>query len=117
MDILEATRALSALSQETRLQTFRLLVRAGDAGMPAGDIARDLDVPQNTLSAHLSVLSAAGLVAGTRDGRSIIYRVEQAGMRALLSFLLEDCCGGRPELCAPLLDSVGCCPQEMEPCS
>lgn len=106
MDINTATTGLGALSQATRLETFRLLVKAGDEGMAAGDIARALDIPHNTLSSHLSILANAGLVNAERDGRSVIYSVNFDGTRELLSFLVEDCCQGRPELCAPGLDSV-----------
>jgi len=111
MDTIRATKALGALSQETRLETFRLLVRYGSAGMAAGDIARKLQVPHNTMSSHLSILVNAGLVGSRRDGRSIIYSVNFDGTRDLLSFLVEDCCRGQPEICAPVLDSVlpGCC--------
>jgi DNA-binding transcriptional ArsR family regulator len=111
MDTNQATKALGALSQETRLETFRLLVRAGIEGMAAGEIARALDIPHNTMSSHLSILANAGLIDSRRDGRSIIYSVNFDGTRDLLSFLVEDCCQGRPEVCAPLLDSVlpGCC--------
>jgi DNA-binding transcriptional ArsR family regulator len=111
MEINTATRALGALSQETRLETFRLLVRAGIEGMAAGDIARVMDIPHNTMSSHLSILANANLIESRRDGRSIIYSVDFDGTRDLLSFLVEDCCQGRPEVCAPVLDSVlpGCC--------
>ena len=111
MDTNQATKALGALSQETRLETFRLLVRAGIEGMAAGEIARALDIPHNTMSSHLSILANAGLIDSRRDGRSIIYSVNFDGTRDLLSFLVEDCCQGRPEVCAPLLDSgvPGCC--------
>jgi ArsR family transcriptional regulator len=111
MDTNQATKALGALSQETRLETFRLLVRAGIEGMAAGEIARALDIPHNTMSSHLSILANSGLIDSRRDGRSIIYSVNFDGTRDLLSFLVEDCCQGRPEVCAPLLDSVlpGCC--------
>lgn len=111
MEISSATDALSALAQESRLAAFRLLVRAGMDGLPAGEIARTLDVPHNTLSTHLAVLSHAGLVGSTRHGRSVVYRVDFEGTRALLAFLLEDCCQGAPELCSPALDSLllGCC--------
>jgi DNA-binding transcriptional ArsR family regulator len=79
--------------------------------MAAGEIARALDIPHNTMSSHLSILANAGLIDSRRDGRSIIYSVNFDGTRDLLSFLVEDCCQGRPEVCAPLLDSVlpGCC--------
>lgn len=111
MDTNTATRALGALSQETRLEAFRLLVRNGANGMPAGKIARTLGIPHNTMSSHLSILVNSGLVDSRRDGRSIIYNIDLAGTRDLLAFLMEDCCQGRPELCTPMLDSVlpGCC--------
>lgn len=111
MDTNKATKALGALSQETRLETFRLLVRAGVEGMAAGEIARSLDIPHNTMSSHLSILVNAGLVGSRRDGRSIIYRIDFNGTKDLLSFLVEDCCQGHPKVCAPVLDSVlpGCC--------
>ncbi len=116
MDTILATRALAALAQETRLEVFRLLVRAGLNGMAAGDIARTLAVPHNTMSAHLNVLATAGLIGSRRAGRSIIYRIDFGGTRALLSYLVEDCCGGRPEVCAPVLATVlkGCCPSSNE---
>ena len=106
-----ATQTLSALSQQTRLETFRLLVRCGDEGLPAGEIARALEIPHNTMSSHLAILSNAGLVNSRREGRSIIYSIDFPGVRALMSFLMEDCCQGRPEVCGPALDSVvaGCC--------
>lgn len=103
MDLKHAVAALGALAQDSRLRVFRLLVQAGSAGLPAGEIARALGVPPNTLSAHLSVLSQAGLVRSRRQGRSILYSADFAGMRALLVFLTEDCCQGRPELCSPSL--------------
>lgn len=97
MDKSAAIRALGGLAQDTRLDAFRLLVRAGDGGMPAGEIARSLGVPHNTMSTHLAVLAGAGLVKSRREGRSIIYRADFAGTRRLLSFLVEDCCAGVPE--------------------
>lgn len=111
MKIDDATRALAALAQDSRLRVFRLLVRQGADGMAAGDIARALDLPASTLSAHLTVLANAGLIGATRHSRSIVYAVDVGGIRQLLSYLLEDCCQGRPELCAPVLDSVlpACC--------
>lgn len=106
-----AVRSLAALAQERRLSAFRLLVRAGGDGMPAGDIARDLGIPHNTLSTHLSTLVNAGLLSSRREGRSIIYRADFGGTRALLAFLLEDCCQGAPEVCSPALETVlaDCC--------
>jgi DNA-binding transcriptional ArsR family regulator len=95
----QAVVALSALSQETRLAIFRRLVAAGPDGKPAGLIAANLKVPPPTLSFHLKELERAGLVTQRRDGRNIIYAANFAAMRALLSYLMEDCCGGRPEIC------------------
>jgi DNA-binding transcriptional ArsR family regulator len=116
MDTSGAVEALAALAQETRIGVFRLLAGAGAAGLPAGEVARRLGVPHNTMSGHLAILARAGLVAARREGRSMIYAADLAGLRALLGFLLEECCGGRPELCAPLLDAAlgetACCPEE-----
>jgi DNA-binding transcriptional ArsR family regulator len=112
MEAESAVKRLSALAQEARLNVFRLLVKAGPGGMPAGAIARTLDVPANTLSAQLLVLSNAGLVRARRDGRSIIYAIAYESMRDLLVFLTEDCCGGRAEMCAPLAviaNETDCC--------
>ena len=100
MDTSTALSALSALGQPTRLEAFRLLARSGS--LPAGEIAERLGVPQNTASTHLAQLTDAGLLARTREGRTIRYAVAPEGIRALLAFLTEDCCGGRPELCRPL---------------
>ena len=102
MDDVLAVKRLSALAQESRLAVFRLLVQAGQTGVAAGDIARSLDIPANTLSAHLNILSNAGLVTSRRESRSIIYSAEYANMGDLLVYLMEDCCGGRPEVCAPM---------------
>ena len=110
-----AVDALSALAHGSRLAVFRLLVRAGADGMPAGEIARDIGALPNTLSSHLTILGHAGLIRSRRDGRSIIYSADYERMRDLLGFLVEDCCGGRPEICAPILGSSGgaaCCPDE-----
>ena len=106
MEILSAVGALSALAQEIRLKVFRLLVRAGPSGLAAGEIARKLQVPGNTMSTHLAILARARLVSSRKDGRSVIYAVDLAGTRDLLSFLLEDCCRGKPQLCASLIDST-----------
>jgi len=103
MDDKSAIEALAALAQPTRLNIFRRLVAAEQSGLPAGEIARRLDVPHNTLSTHLAVLLRAGLVSSTREGRTIRYRAELDGVRALVAFLTADCCGGRPELCGPLI--------------
>ncbi len=113
MELPTAVEALSALAHGHRLAVFRLLVRAGGDGMPAGDIAREVGALPNTLSTHLTILGHAGLVRSRREGRSIIYSADYDGMRALLGFLVEDCCAGRPEICAPLADAAeqaSCCP-------
>jgi DNA-binding transcriptional ArsR family regulator len=102
MKIEAAAGILSALAHDGRLAVFRLLVKAGPEGLAAGDIARKLDTQPNTMSAQLLVLSHAGLIRARRDGRSIIYTADFAQMTLLLKFLTEDCCNGRPEICAPL---------------
>jgi len=108
-----AILALAALAQPTRLEAFRLLVRHEPDGLPAGDIARALAVPQNTMSAHLNILSRAGLVSSQRQSRVVTYRVEMETLRELVLFLLKDCCGGNAELCAPLIAEITpCCPPE-----
>jgi len=112
MDSKTAIHALAALAQETRLHAFRLLVAAGPDGLPAGDIARRLAVPANTLSSHLGILTNAGLATSRRESRSILYAADYEGMRALLEYLVRDCCNGRPEACANLLDAIApsaCC--------
>ena len=111
MDSGKAVQKLSALAQDARLAVFRLLVKAGPDGMAAGDIARKLKTQPNTLSAQLLLLANAGLVRARREGRSIIYAADFAAMSDLLLFLTEDCCGGQPEICAPLTAvATGCCP-------
>ena len=100
----EAIGALGALAHPARLEVFRLLVRAGHGGLAAGEIARATGSLPNTLSTNLGILAAAGLVASRREGRSIIYTAGYARMRELLAFLMEDCCAGAPEICAPIAD-------------
>ncbi len=111
MDITKASKALGALSQESRLKAFRMLVRGGSDGIAAGKIADALEVPHNTMSTHLSTLVNAGLVTSRRESRSVIYSIDFDGTRELLSFLMEDCCQGSHDLCLPVLESVlpGCC--------
>jgi ArsR family transcriptional regulator, arsenate/arsenite/antimonite-responsive transcriptional repressor len=99
MELKQAVIALTALAQESRLRVFRLLVPAAEAGMPAGEIAEELDIPPATLTFHLKELSHAGLVESRRDGRSIIYSLRCQGMSDLLKFLAQECCKGQPELC------------------
>lgn len=111
MDIENAVLALAAFAQPTRLEVFRLLVKHEPEGLAAGDIARALAVPQNTMSSHLAVLSRAGLISARRLSRSIIYRAELSQFRAVMVFMLKDCCDGRPEICAPLMEDLApCCP-------
>ena len=101
--------ALAALAQSTRLEVFQLLVNHEPKGLAAGDIARVLAVPQNTMSSHLAVLSRAGLVSAQRFSRSIVYRADLARFRSVVLFMLRDCCGGRPEICAPLIEDLWPC--------
>lgn len=112
MDEQSVLGALGALAQPTRLQTFRLLVAREPDGVPAGELARLVGVPQNTMSAHLGALAQAGLISGERRSRSIIYRADLARFRETILFLLNDCCGGRLDVCAPLIaDLAPCCPK------
>ena len=113
-----AIDCLSALAQPTRLEVFRLLVKHEPDGLPVGEIARRLDVPPNTMSTHLSILTRAGLVTVERHSRSMIYRVELKCIHALVLFLLRDCCNGQPELCAPLIkDLTVCCAAPEASCA
>jgi len=100
MESSDAIVVLAALAQETRLAAFRRLVEAGPGGLPAGEVAQALGVPHNTMSTHLAALSRAGLITGRRQSRLVIYRAELARLGALGDFLLRDCCGGQPEICA-----------------
>ena len=97
-----AVRAFAALGQETRLKIFRTLLQEGPDGLPAGAIAQMLEVPPSTLSTHLGVLEAAGLIRSQRDARQICYAADIDGTRALLTYLTRDCCQGRPEICNDL---------------
>lgn len=113
MDNDQALAAFAALSQSTRLDVFRLLIAHEPQGLPAGEVARRLDVPHNTLSTHLGILARAGLIGAERQSRLIIYRAQLDAVRHLASFILKDCCGGKPEICAPLIaDLQPCCPAE-----
>lgn len=107
-----AVRRLSALAQDSRLSVFRQLVRAGTEGMAAGDIAKALNVPANTLSAQLNILSLAELISSRRDGRSIIYSADFENMGELMVYLVEDCCQGHEDVCQSLTDAterIACC--------
>ena len=110
-----AVTRLSALAQDSRLAVFRLLVKAGRDGMAAGEVARALDIPANTLSAQFSVLAHAGLVTSRRDGRRVLYAADFDAMSDLLVYLMEDCCQGRAEVCTPLAAAAAraaCCDQK-----
>lgn len=105
MPLPTAVEALAALANGHRLTVFRLLVRAGADGLPAGEIARVIGLLPNSLSTHLSILGHAGLIGSRREGRSIIYTANYDRMRALLGYLIDDCCAGRPEICASLTET------------
>ncbi|MEM7443709.1 MAG: metalloregulator ArsR/SmtB family transcription factor [Pseudomonadota bacterium] len=109
MEEISAIDALSALAHATRLRVFRLLIQKGPSGLIAGDIAREVQVPPSTLSTHLALLERAGLLRARRVDRRIFYTADYEGMRRLLSFLTEDCCQGRPEICGFLTETVEAC--------
>jgi len=109
MESEQAILALAALAQPTRLDVFRLLVKHEPDGLAAGDIAKALAVPQNTMSSHLAILSRSGLVTAQRLGRSIVYRADLGAFRAVMLFMMRDCCDGRPEICAPLIEDLMPC--------
>ena len=106
MEVTSALEILSALSHETRLWVFRLLVQAGPDGLPAGEIAERLGSPQNTMSTHLRILAAANIIDRQRDGRSIVYRANYGAVRNLVLFLMEDCCAGNSAVCQPVAASL-----------
>jgi ArsR family transcriptional regulator len=113
METTNAIEVFAALAQPTRLEAFRLIMQHEPHGLPAGEVARLLDVPQNTMSSHLAILARAGLISAERQSRSIIYRTEIDRVREIASFLVNDCCGGRPELCEPLIaEFTPCSPKE-----
>jgi DNA-binding transcriptional ArsR family regulator len=104
-----AILALAALAQDTRLGTFRLLVKSEPQGLPAGELARAAGVLQNTMSAHLAALSRAGLITGERRSRSIVYRANLRTFEDLMLFMVQDCCGGNSQLNFPLLERFHTC--------
>ena len=95
---------LSALAQASRLRAFRLLVERGETTVPAGEIARELGIPHNTMSVHLAVLTRSGLIDSHREGRSIRYGINVDGIKSVFRYLVDDCCGGHPELCSPITE-------------
>ncbi len=109
MDKIHALDAFAALSQSTRLDVFRLLIKAGQQGVLAGDISSALEVRQNTMSANLGILARSGLIRNRREGRNIRYFADMEGVRGLIIFLMKECCGGRHELCQHVLDEITCC--------
>lgn len=109
MDELQALDAFGALSQETRLQIVRMLVKAGPEGMAAGAIGEALEASSSKLSFHLSHLERAGLVQSRREARSIIYSAAYPALSELVEFLMRDCCQGRPEVCAPAVAALSAC--------
>lgn len=122
MDITNAIRMFDALSQETRLRVFRLLVEAGTPGLPAGALSEALGIPHNTLSFHLGHLSNAGLLASRKDGRSVVYTAQFDAMRDLIAFMVKDCCAGefatiredRKTGCS-VIELAQACPPESRP--
>ncbi len=95
------------------MDVFRLLVTAGSQGMLSGEIGRQLGIRQNTMSANLAIMLNAGIIRNRREGRSIRYFADFEGIRGLLAFLMEDCCGGRPELCQPVIDEIACAEEAL----
>jgi ArsR family transcriptional regulator len=115
MEVTDAVLFFSALAQPTRLMVFRLLIENEPEGLPAGEIARRMAVPHNTMSTHLAILTRAGLITAERQSRSIIYRARLDAVREVAGYLVRDCCGGRPEICAPLIAELSpCCPPGKE---
>jgi DNA-binding transcriptional ArsR family regulator len=109
MESQDALVAFAALAQPTRLEVFRRLMEHEPEGLQAGEIARQLGVPHNTMSTHLAILTRAGLIEARRQSRSIIYRARLEAVRALAGYLIRDCCGGHPEICAPLIAELSPC--------
>lgn len=114
MEETSAIEAFSALAHPGRLAVFRLLVRAGPDGIAAGEIARAMDTPANTMSAQLAILARTGLIRSRRDSRSVIYSADFTRITALIGYLMEDCCQGRPEICAPIAAKAACCSPPKE---
>lgn len=109
MDERQALLSFAALSQETRLRILRMLVVAGPDGMAAGAIAERADVSPSNVSFHIKELERAGLTKSRRDSRSIIHAAEFEALSVLIRFLMEDCCAGHPDICAPVIAAANCC--------
>lgn len=118
METRQALEAFAALAQETRLAILRFLLHEGGNPLPAGQIAEALNVQPSTFSFHVAALERAGLVESRRVQRQILYSTDLEGIRQLLTFLLDDCCGGKPEICADLFRSrpgqSACYPQRAK---
>ena len=113
MKIEKAITAFAALSQETRLQVFKLLIEYGRDGTAAGTLSDQLGIPHNTLSFHLSHLAQAGLISSRKQGRSVIYTANCAAIEGLISYLNENCCireQGKPSACASPKTAKKKCP-------
>jgi DNA-binding transcriptional ArsR family regulator len=108
MDERQALSGFAALAQETRLRAVRLLVRAGQGGVPAGEVADEMRVSPSNISFHLKELERAGLIIARRKARQIFYTADYDGLSSLIRFLMEDCCQSRPEVCVPVL-AAPCC--------
>ena len=117
MDQAKIVTALAALAHQHRLRIFRLLVKHGPSGLPAGEIADHVGVGATNMSFHIKELDRAGLVRATRDGRYIRYAIDVEGMRQLLTYLTEECCQGRPELCGDAFVAAAkvCRPRKKAP--
>jgi DNA-binding transcriptional ArsR family regulator len=115
MDERQALFCFAALAQETRLRIIRLLVKAGRDGMPAGAIADAMGVSPSNVSFHLKELERAGLISPRRDARQIFYTADYDGLSGIITFLMEDCCGGHADVCAPVLASPCCAPFQRKP--
>ncbi|PLW75266.1 ArsR/SmtB family transcription factor [Cohaesibacter celericrescens] len=106
MDNAQATTAFAALSQQTRLDVFRLLIKAGADGLLSGEMGEILAVKQNTMSTNLNILLRAGLIRNQRHGRSVRYFADMQGIGGLIDYLLQDCCGGAPDQCKPIISTI-----------
>jgi ArsR family transcriptional regulator, arsenate/arsenite/antimonite-responsive transcriptional repressor len=106
----QALVCFAALAQDTRLRIVRLLVKAGPGGMRAGAVAEAMGVSPSNMSFHLKELERAGLIAPRRNARQIFYAANYDGLSGVIRFLMEDCCAGRAEVCAPVLTSPCCAP-------
>lgn len=103
---MKAIQVMSALAQPTRLEVFSRLARSAPEGLSAGDIAEQTNTPANTLSAHLAILSRAGLVTSVRHGRSIVYKAADGALQALIMFLVSECCDGNSEQCRDIIRNL-----------